>query len=204
MALLSNSSSINRYRVAGKIDGPVMDTISAKLEQFAIGEIDESVEEKAVGWTSFETPYQHGFKDASFVYGTYFVFSLRIDKKTIPNGTLKKYVEQETARKLAESGRSYLSRDEKKMLKENVLHMLSARVPANPTIHNVMWDYEKDVLYFFSNQKKANEELETLFLQTFNISLIRIIPYTMAYFSDRLADPAKDALAHLSPTCFVA
>jgi len=55
-------------------------------------------------------------------------------------------------------------------------------------------------LYFFSTLKSANEELETLFLKTFNLSLIRLFPYTMAELQMKLTNRQKDLLLNISPT----
>jgi DNA recombination-dependent growth factor C len=121
MSILSSSVSITRYKVEGKLRPPILESVANGLKKFAISEIDEHISDKAIGWTSFHKPYQPDFSGSSFVYGNYLVFSLRIDKKNIPAKVLKKHFMIESARRLAKSGREYLSRNEKKVLKDQII-----------------------------------------------------------------------------------
>ena len=202
MGLLSASNSITRYTVEGRLKKPVLETVAAGLKKNVISEIDDNASEKAVGWTSFDKPYQPDFGGSNYVYGAYLVFALRIDKKTIPSKVIKKHFMIESARRLADSGRQYLSRNEKQTIKDLVIDRLNLKVPATPNAYDIVWNYEDSVLWFFSNLKAANEELETLFLRSFDLSLIRVIPYTAAHLDSGLTDTEKDLLLKLTPTNF--
>lgn len=202
MGLLSNTVSITRYRVEGKLKKPVVETVASSLKEHAVPEIDSDVSDKTVGWTSFHQPFQPDFGGSSFVVGAYFVFSLRIDTKTIPPKVLKKHCAMEEARRLAEAGRPYLSRHEKKMIKEHVRDVLMLRIPAVPHVYDLLWSYEEGFVWFFSTLKSANEDLESLFLESFQIPLIRIFPYTLADLSIGLSDRQRDVLLQLSATDF--
>jgi hypothetical protein len=202
MGMVSPSVSITRYRVKGKVEAPVLDTISAGLQKHRILEIDNDTAEKSVGWTSFETPYVPNFDGSSFVFGQYLVFSLRLDKKRISSKTLKKHTSLAEQKHLAESGREYLTGNERKLLKESVLRRLSLKTPATPHIYDVIWNYENGTLWYFSNLKTANEELEMLFSQTFKLGLIRMFPYTSADLTAALTDAQKDTLSRSTPTSF--
>jgi DNA recombination-dependent growth factor C len=203
MRLLSSSVSITRYKVEGEIQGHLIKTIMDGLNKNSITEIDDQPMEKAAGWTSFDNPYLPDFETSSCVIGAHFTFSLRIDKKNIPSKIIKKYYTLEMAKRLAESGREYLSRNEKKEIKEHVANALSLRIPATPNIYDIIWNYEKSSLWFFSNQKAANEDLETLFSKSFGLTLIRLFPYTMANLASGLTDKERDLLSTISPTKFM-
>ena len=203
MSILSSSVSITRYKVHGKINAPIIDNISDGLKNNTILEIDNQISDKAIGWTSFDKPFQPDFNGSSFVYGNYFVFALRIDKKNIAAKVLKKHYTIEVAKRMADSGRDYLSKNEKKLVKEHVLSKLSVRIPATPNVYDLVWNYEESMIWFFSNLKAANEELETLFAKSFNLSLIRLFPYTAAELSTDLSDSQRDELQKISPTHFV-
>lgn len=200
MSILSGSVSITRYKVLGKIKAPVTENIAVGLSENTITEIDNQISDKAVGWTSFDKPFQPNFDGSSFVYGSYFVFALRIDKKNIPAKVLKKQYTLEAARWMAENGRDYLSKTEKKMVKDHVINELNLRMPATPKVYDLVWNHEHSLVWFFSNLKAANEELETLFSKSFNLSLIRLFPYTAAELSAELTDTQRDELQKLSPT----
>jgi len=203
MSILSNSVSITRYRVHGKINAPIIDNVTSGLINNTISEIDNQISDRAVGWTSFDNPFQPDFDGSSFAFGNYFVFALRIDKKNIPAKVLKKHYTLEAAKRIAESGRDYLSKNEKKLVKEHVISGLSLRIPATPNIYDLVWNYDDSVIWFFSNLKAANEELESLFSKSFNLSLIRLFPYTAAELSADLSDSQHDELQKISPTQFV-
>jgi DNA recombination-dependent growth factor C len=199
MGLLSRSLSVTRYRVEKKIAAPVIENVTKGLKKYAITEIDNEADEHAVGWTCFEAPYEPDFDRSSFIIGTYFVFSLRIDKKAIPAKVVKKHYALEMQKRLKESGRDFLSRNEKKMIREHVLNVLSIRIPATPNVYDLLWDYEAASLLFFNNQKGANEALETLFSQSFGLTLIRLFPYTMGELTAGLSEPQRDVLGTLTP-----
>ena len=200
MGLLSPSTSLTRYRVEGAVETPLKETVLDGLTKHAFSTIEDEVSDRTIGWASFKEPFHSSIEGYTFIYGGYFVFSLRIDKKSIPKNLIHKYVAKESARKLESSGREYLSRDEKKMIKEHVVNTLQLRMPATPNIYNILWNYERGVLFFFSNLKNPNEVLESLFYASFNLRLIRLLPYTLADLSSGLSDQERDFLQQLSPT----
>jgi DNA recombination-dependent growth factor C len=202
MGLLSSAISITRYRVDGKIENPVTEAVAKGLKNNIIANIDDDPAEKSVGWTSFDKPFSPNFDGYSFLFGNLFVFSLRIDRKTISGKLLKKYVAIETSKRLNKTKQRFLSKDEKKAIKDKVITDLAMRVPSTPNVYDLIWNYEKSDVYLFSNLRSANEELESLFKRSFNLSLIRVFPYTAADLLSGLSDPERDTLIGLSPTHF--
>lgn len=203
MGILSSSVSITRYKVDGKLKPPALESFLDGLKKNSISEIDQEVIESTAGWTSTRQPFFPDFEGSSFMVGPYFVFSLRIENKRVPTKVIQKYIALETKKKLEESGREYLSREEKKIIKDHVTNMLYKRVPAVPGIYDVIWNYEAERLWFFSNQKSANEVVENLFLKSFNLTLLRLFPYTSAQYDADLTDSQRDALMAVSPTEFM-
>lgn len=202
MGLLSSSVSVTRYKVEGKPAEPVLERIADGLKKNVIVEIENDVAEKSVGWTSFGNPFKPDFEGSSFVLGTYLVFSLRIDKKAISSRLIKKLCDEEFAKRLAESGRERISRSEKKAVREQIVNSLSLRIPATPSLYDLVWSMEEEGLWFFSNQKAANEELETLFSKSFDLILTRLFPYTLADMTAGLSDAERSLLSELSPARF--
>lgn len=198
MGLLATTTSLTRYRVEGQLDEPIMESVYQGLKQHCIADIDENPSDQAVGWTMFENPYQNGFNDASVMFGTDFVFALRIDKKSIPAKMIQKHIALESEKRLKDLGREFLSANEKQAIKDHVLNKLHLKIPSTPSVYDIVWQYEKERLWFFSNLKGANEELETLFIKSFGLSLIRCIPYTMAAFDNKMTSEQLDALSRLS------
>ncbi|MBW2513291.1 MAG: recombination-associated protein RdgC [Deltaproteobacteria bacterium] len=200
MSLLSNALSITRYRVNGRLNTPVTDAVYPCLKKNMHPDVDDVDAAHSAGWTSFQDPFTPSFEGASFVYGNYFVFSLRIDKKIIPSKLVQKHMAIEVAKKCQASGREFLSKNEKKMIKENVISVLGLRIPAIPNIYNVLWNYEASVVWFFTHLKGPNEDLETLFKTSFGLVLTRIFPFTFAESQPGLSGFDLDRLTTLSPT----
>ena len=88
------------------------------------------------------------------------------------------------------------------MIRDHVRNVLTLRIPATPHVHDLIWSYEDASLWFFTTQKAANEELETLFLKSFGLSLIRLFPYTIADLAMDLSGQQRDILLSLDATNF--
>ncbi|PIE64297.1 MAG: exonuclease [Desulfobacterales bacterium] len=202
MGILSSSLSITQYRVEGALQEPVIETVFKGLKKHAIEDIDNESSDKAIGWSNFGDPFEPQIDQSSFLIGTHFAFSMRIDKKTIPNKIIQKHYARDMKKRLEASGREFLSKKEKKEIKDNVVHMLSMRIPATPNIYDIIWNYEAGKIWFFSNLKGANEALETLFARSFKLNLIRLFPYSMAVLTSQLSDSEKDAIVILPATKF--
>lgn len=202
MGLLSSSVSITQYHVDGRLSEPLIETVAKGLKKFTVEDIDNESSDKAIGWACFNNPFSTNFDECPFLIGTYFTFSMRIDKKSIPAKIVQKHYALEMKKRLENSGREFLSKTEKKEIKDHVLNLLNLRIPATPNIYDLIWDYESERLWFFSNLKGANEELETLFSRSFKLKLIRLFPYSMANLTSPLSNTEKDALSQLTPTRF--
>ncbi len=202
MGLLSATMSLARYRVEGRIPDPFLETVRDRLKNNAIREIDNDPAEKSVGWTCFENPFQPDFDSANLVFGTHLVFSLRIDKKQIPAKVLRKHLNMAAAKRLKQTERNSLTKNEKQELRDEVARRLYVRIPATPNLYEVVWNYEEQLLWFFTTQKAANEELESIFAKSFKLSIIRMFPFTEAEMVCDLTDKQKDLLYKAGPTDF--
>lgn len=202
MGIFSSTTSLVRYRVEGTLPTTVTEAVEKGLTENAVTDIDNDPEDKAIGWTTVEHPLDPDFSPANFLFGQYFIFSLRIDKKSIPAKIIKKYVQRAVAQRLAETGRESLSKAERRDIKERVFYELSLRVPAAPSSYELIWSYEEGWLWFLTTQKAANEALETLFTKSFDLNLIRLFGYTMAHKTGGLSPEELDALNGLTATGF--
>lgn len=202
MGFLSSTISMARYKIDGKLEEQILEKVAEGLKKNMISEIDGKPVDKTVGWTSFENPFKPDFERSSFSIGAYLIFSMRIDKKIIPSKIIKKHVAVESAKLLAASGREYLSKNEKTAIKDRVINGLILRIPATPNVYDIFWKYEEAEIWFFSSMKAANEEFETIFAKSFNLTPIRLFPYTMAELTAGLTNQERDALSNISSTKF--
>jgi len=179
-----------------------MEGVREGLIQNAIPKIESEYDEIIAGWTPIESPYNPDFEGFSFLFGTYFVFSLRIDKKSIPAKLVHKQMAIEIEKKKKDTGRDMISKNEKSEIKEMVMDILMHKIPSIPNLYDVLWDYENKQLFLFSTQKAANELFETLFFKSFNHKPIRIFPYTLVEKLGRFSADQKDRILALSPLTF--
>lgn len=116
---------------------------------------------------------------------------------------VQKYTALETLKKLSKTDRKFLSRDEKRMIKDHVLSLLYQQTPATPAVFDLVWNYEEGWVWFFSNLKGANETIESHFLESFGLTLVRLFPYTTAMLLSGLSEGQKDILGNLTPEGFL-
>ncbi len=202
MGILSGSVSITRYRIDGQMPENLDDAVKKGLEDFCFPAVEDETAEFASGWTSFSSPFSADFDTEKFQIGRYYIFSLRIDKKTVPSQSVKKHVAIESVKRLAGQEKTFLTKSEKKEIRDNVISMLMTRIPSKPDIYDVMWNPERNEVWFFSGLKVAGEELETLFSKSFNLRLVRLFPYSMAEICCDLSPAEKDNFLKLTPSSF--
>ena len=199
MALISSTHSISRYHVDGKIEGSIIENVRDGLIKHSIPKIENEYDEISAGWTPVESPYHPDFEKFSFQFGTLFLFSLRIDKKSIPAKLIQKYMAIEIEKKKEKSGRDFISKNEKSEIKEMVTDILMHKIPAIPNIYDVLWNYEESSLYLYTTQKAANEFFETIFLKSFSLKPVRLFPYTIVDKKSGFSNQQKDRVLSLAP-----
>ncbi len=204
MGLLSPSVSIARYTVEKdeNNNSSILEIVRKGLKKNTISEIEDEYAEILTGWTSFENHFDSDFEKHPFQFGTYFVFSFRIDKKSIPQKIIQKYTSIEIIKKLKQTNRDFLSKNEKTDIKDAVIEKLMHRIPSTPNIYDVLWDYDQSNILLFTTQKAANEEFETLFSKSFNFKIIRIFPFTLIEKNPFLTNNEKDKILNLSSIKF--
>ena len=200
MPLLTSTSSFLRYKIENESQELSLNDIRTALKNNGFPEIhDSDMTESISGWTTLENPYDPDFDSDHISYGTNIVFSLRIDKKSIPQKIIQKEMIIQTKKILKESGRDYLSKNEKSKLKEEIILKLSLIIPSTPNIYDVLWIPEKKEILFFTTQKSINELFETLFRHTFSLPIIRLFPYTKVYFNEDFNNGEKENFYNTKP-----
>ncbi len=202
MGFLSATQSMSRYHILDAFDTEPMEQVRNGLIQHAIPKQENEYEEISAGWTPFESPYLPDFEQFSFVFGSYFLFSLRIDKKSIPAKLVHKQMAIEIEKKKAETGRDFISKNETSDIKETVMDVLMHKMPFIPNVYDVLWDYDANTLFLLTTQKAANEFFETLFFKSFNLKPVRLFPYTLVETKSSFSSTQIDRTLTLTPLHF--
>ena len=153
------------------------------LAQYGFSPIDESPEDKAVGWVNFDDMFDSSWRVSPPQKGAYLAFSIRMDVRRIPPAVLKKEfkkaLQKEEAANL-ESGKKFISRARKKELREIVSLRLKSNMVPTPKVIDVVVDEGRATVYITTTVPKEVETFQELFLRSFGIQADTIDCYLAA------------------------
>lgn len=183
MGFLNASSSFTRFSIVDPVPEQLWADIPDLLKKGALLDIDELPEMEAKGWTCFDDYLDTQWVTASPHKGEYLAFTLRIDTRRIPAGVIRKHVtlalKKEKLANLAQ-GKTYISKERKKEIKEQVTLRLRQRFLPVPAEINVVWRIRKNEVWLASVQNKVIELFMQLFLDTFQLHLQQLTPSALA------------------------
>ena len=87
---------------------------------------------------------------------------------------------KEEKNRLRDQGKTFIARERKKELKEQVMLRLRQRFLPVPAEFNVLWATDKNEIWFASTQGKMIELFMEEFLKTFDLHLEQLTPYNLA------------------------
>ena len=203
--IVSSSISFTRFRIFEPIPSELLTQIPDKLRQFAFRDIDDLPEMQAYGWVCFEDMLDTEWRTAPPQKGNYVTFSLRLDTRRIPPAIIKKQLSlalKAEKEKMQEQGKKFISRERKKELKEQVLLRLRQRFLPIPAEFNVIWATDRNEVWFASTQGKMIDLFMEAFLNSFELHLEQITPYSLA--ETMLDEAAMSRLDRIEATQFAA
>lgn len=204
MSFLKTSTSFSRYKITDEVPKELWSEITDKLRQFAFKDIDELPEDRGWGWACFEDMLDTEFVTAPPQKGgDYITFTLRLETRRVPPAVLKKHLgmalkKEEEQVKL--QGKTFVSRERKKELKELVTFQLKKRFLPIPAEFQVVWNTTENTVFFASTQGKMLELFEEYFFRSFELHLDLLSPYSLA--EKFLDESGMQKLDVLEPTSF--
>lgn len=176
MGLRKGTLTFSRYRVTGTLPDRFADFFNERLRRHAFQSVWRTSDEKAAGWTALDDPLDTEFQFASYAQGRYLLFSLRIDRKSVPPALLKLRVAEAEQQKRQETGQKRLYREQREAIREAVrLDLLGRALPA-PSFCEICWSPADNRLSFGSLSDKLFDELQDLFRESFSLSLVPYLP----------------------------
>jgi len=203
MGLISGSGSFTRYLAEDALPEDFLESLSQKITGHSFRNLDEeSIAERSVGWVNVMDMFDSRFAGLEFLKEPYVTMSLRVDEKKIPPTALKQYcLEAEEKIKTAED-LEYLPKRRRLDIKEGVrLRLLKRAIPVSRT-YDMIWNYNTGLVIFGCTANKLCDEFMEFFLRTFNIQLLTICPYTLAFGFLEKEGVSPDILDDLSPSKF--
>ncbi|MDA8165109.1 MAG: recombination-associated protein RdgC [Desulfobacteraceae bacterium] len=199
--MLSNTASLVRYAVEGELPADFWEFAADRIRHHSFRDIDDTFEERSVGWVSVMNMFDTQFAYASYAAGDYIMLSLRVDERKVAPALLKKFCMKEEERLKKEKELPRLSKRHRMEIKENIYLMLLKKALPGTAVYDLAWNLAEGTVLFFSTNKKAQETLEEFFKETFNLHLIQQIPYLTA--GHLLDAKEQEALAQLNPEIFI-
>lgn len=179
MGFFSSSSHVARF-VLPELD---VAEFQERLTAFAFQDIEESAEELSVGWTSIDDMDDVEFALTPIQKGALYTWALRMDARKVKSAVLSRLTRKRIAEEAHREGRA-VPRDRRQEIKEQTrLHLLMKTQPEARSVEAI-YDPQKKMVYFFSNNKFAVESFTELFDKTFGVELERLTP---AWLARRLA-----------------
>lgn len=183
MGVLASTCSFTRFRVIDPVPDGLWAEIPQLLKNGAFLDIDDTTEDQADGWVSFDDYLDTAWQAGPPQKGAYIAFSLRVDTRRIPAGVVRKHLVLALKREKAENeknGRKFISRERRKELKEQVQMALRKRFLPVPGEFNVIWNTANNEIWFASTQEKMIELFAQRFLDTFKLHIEQLTPPDLA------------------------
>lgn len=180
MGLLSRSTSITRYRVTGKLEGPINVALAHGVKRGRYRKIDSDGDVVGLGWTAPDDFTAVEFEPAACMFANYIALCLRVDTVTVSSRVLEERVRQEIPKLLEKLGLVQLSAAQRRGLKEQCKESLRKEAQASIGLNYVVWDTAENVVYFTGLSMKARERFEDHFKKSFGLRLHPLIPYIRA------------------------
>ncbi|MCL2670031.1 MAG: recombination-associated protein RdgC [Syntrophaceae bacterium] len=177
MGLRKGTVTFSRYRLAGTLADGFPEFFNQRIRQNAFQISWRTADEQVSGWVGLEDPLDKDFAYASYAQGRYLLFSLRIDRKTLPPALFRLRCLEAERKRLAESDQKKLYREQREALREAVRLELLAKTLPVPSIFEICWSVPGQTLLFSSLSEKRFEDLQVLFRDSFQLALIPYLPW---------------------------
>jgi len=197
MGLSKGNLTFTKYRVAGKLPDKFPDFIDRQIKSFAFRELSSGGEEKSLGWTSFDNILDTDFEYANYSIADYIVFSLRIDRRTVPPALLKLRVLKAEKEFLEEKGLKKLYKGQREDIRETVKLGLLSRAQPVPSFYEVCWSVSGKWLLFGSLSEKVNDDFKELFKRSFDLPLTHLMPWDAESMPSDIPLPGREFLTWL-------
>ena len=194
MGFAKGAISFTRYAVEGTLPGNASGFIDEGLKKHAFRDVRPGGE-KSMGWTALENALDTDFSYASYTFGSFVVFSFRMDRKVIAPALLKIRALTEEKRIATEKGTPKLREDEKKNIRERVRLELAKLIPPVPAVYEICWCPEEQWLLFGNLSQGPREAFEECFKNSFNLKLTPYLPWDPRHLPSALAEKVSVAAA---------
>ncbi len=204
MSFLKNSTSFTRYRIIDEVPKTLWPDLPDLLKKYAFKDIDDLPEDRGWGWACFEDMLDTEWREfPPQKGGDYITFMLRLETRRVPPAVIKKHLGlrlKDELAKVRETGKTYVSKERKREIKEQVMMVLKKRFLPIPAEFQVIWNTSTNTVFIATVAGKMLELFEEYFLHSFGLHLEQLTPYGLA--ASLLSETELDKFDQLEPTSF--
>lgn len=203
MGLISSSGSFTRYLAHKDLPKNFVEVLSEKIAGYSFRNLDEnSVGERSAGWVNIMNMFDNRFDSLEFLKEPYITMSLRVDERKIPPAALKQHCIEVEEKIKEDEHLEYLPKRRRSDIKDAAtLRLLKRAIPVSRS-YDMIWNYSTGLVIFGCTSNRLCDEFMELFLQTFDIQLHPIYPYSLAGWFLEKEGVSPDILDGMSPSNF--
>jgi len=200
MGLISGSGSFTRYTVEDTLGDDFVEGLSDKIARYTFRNLDEnSVDERSLGWANIMNMFDNRFAELEFLKEPYIAMSLRVDERKIPATALKQYAIKAEEEIKEKENLEFLPKRRRTDIKDGVrLRLLKRAIPVSKA-YDMIWNYNTGQVIFACINNRLCDEFVEFFLQTFNLHLAAVCPYTLGGRVLEQTGASPDILDELGP-----
>jgi len=197
MGFLANTFSSCQFKITTETGAKLApESIAHALELMAFKPIDETADERSVGWANIFDPSLTKFDTSGALFvGGHAAFSLRLDQRKVPAAVLRERIKLAEELFLQENpGFTKVPKHKREEIKEAQRAALLAKLIPVPTIYDVVWNLETNVVTFCNLSVRAMDLFHDMFKKSFSGHGLRLItPYDRAEVEcSKFAADSKD------------
>jgi len=196
MGLLKGPLTFSRFTVAGRLPSDFMDMVQRQIRRHAFQDLAADTQEKILGWTGIANVLDTEFRHASYVWGDYLLFTLRIDRRSVPPSLLKLRAFEAERQHLKDTGRKKIDKTTREQIRETLRQDLLRGLPPTPSFFEVCWSVSSGRLLFTSLTEKVMQDFQDLFKSTFDLTPLPFAPW----HPQRSADEKVSKIDHMPMT----
>jgi DNA recombination-dependent growth factor C len=178
MGLIKGNPTVSRYRLLTAPESLTDEFIQEKLKRHKFVDIENSAEEDSLGWVEIFDHLATEFNPASFKFGGFLAFTVRLDSRKLSSKILNRDYHYKEIEFLNQVGRKPNS-VKKREIKESLRQELLRRTLLNTDLLEVLWLMKEQEIWLSGAGEKNRLLFEELWERTFGLAVRLLVPITM-------------------------
>jgi DNA recombination-dependent growth factor C len=192
MGALSGSLSASKFYVQGDLPKDVRRAYLERIQLRLFRPLrPEQEAEESAGWCAVGQPFDLELSSEKVFSGPYLSLGFRTDRYRFPPAVVHAELEQAARGLRQKRAQEKLSRTQKEELKQRVLTALRRKYLPRMQAVDLVWNLDRQELYFWSQSAGLRDRLCALFELSFGLELVLDSPYVAA--ARTLDDKALEA-----------